>query len=202
MLPRKHENTYTNGVSAKKRADRFLSVERGLGGSNTVKEALIDNDLFDHSCRYAKPVLLQQVAEVVTVDQVDGWRSVSTRFSFGAQRERAGGDHQTLVSATSHGTPEVPDRAGRNTPGVALALEIARKAEERGDFVYAHPVDSAVARLAKHLYVAESSLSQQAHRKPLKGRRVDCLDFAEQLILPVEVLPGRCGLVVGLFTIA
>lgn len=59
----------------------------------------------------AKFVLLQQIAQIVTVDQFDWWRAVTARLLTGAAGECAGGHQQALLASPGHRTSEVPNRA-------------------------------------------------------------------------------------------
>ena len=55
------------------------------GGSDTVKPALVDVDLFDHSCLNAQPKLPEQVGETLAVNQVDRRRTVAGALGGGAK---------------------------------------------------------------------------------------------------------------------
>src|ERR1039458_3246219 len=83
----------------------------------------------------AELVLLEQVAELIAVDQIDGRRPVTGGLALGFGGVGAGCDQQALLAAPAHRPAEVAHGAGADAADVALALEEHGEAEQR------HPVD-------------------------------------------------------------
>jgi hypothetical protein len=111
--------------------------EVGWTSLELSKELRVNRDILDlpHAAVDAKLVLLEQVAELVPVDQVDGRRPVARGLALGFGGEGAGRDQQALLAAPAHRAAEVAHRAGADAADVTLALEEYREAEQR------HPVD-------------------------------------------------------------
>src|SRR3970282_1523144 len=111
---------------------RSWSMRIGGPASDLIEGARIDLDLF---CRArVRPgtdtELLEEIAKLRTVDEIDRWGTLSSRFALRIRRERPSRDEEPLVASPSHRTTEVSNGVGTNAPAVALALEEDREAHK------------------------------------------------------------------------
>jgi hypothetical protein len=74
-----------------------------LAPSELVKELRVDRDVLGLADGAADTefILLQQVAELITINEVDGRRPIAGCLALGFGREGAGCDQQTLVATTA-----------------------------------------------------------------------------------------------------
>src|SRR6266508_384834 len=115
-------------------------------------------------------VLLQQVAQAATIDQIHRRCTIPRRLRLGFTRERTSSDQQAFVSSTSHRTAEVPNCTGPDAASIPLALEEHRERHQRHP-VDPEPVNSAVTRAAGHRRADEAGLSEQALRESFESIR-------------------------------
>jgi hypothetical protein len=74
-----------------------------------VKETRIDGHVLFHPLAYfdPEPLILEQAAQPVTVDQLGGSSTVPSRLRLGVTGERSGCDQQLFLSPTCHRAAEV-----------------------------------------------------------------------------------------------
>src|SRR5271155_4032981 len=90
-------------------AEIAQGVPEPLAPSELSKEPRINRNVLDlpHAAVHTKLVLLQQVAELIAVDQIDGRRPVTGRLALGFGGVGACCDQQALVAAPAHRSAEV-----------------------------------------------------------------------------------------------
>src|SRR5215467_12684111 len=128
-----------------------------------VKEARVDSHVLLYPLTHlnAETELLEQVAQSVAIDQLDGRGAITGGLCLGLAGERACRDQQPFLATASHRAAEVPYYAGGNGPLVPLALEVDRKRHQR-QTVGARTIDATIAALARHGDVYESSFAEDA----------------------------------------
>ena len=130
-----------------------------------VEESCVEADVFLDPLTYvnAQPILTQQVAQTIAVDQLYRRRSIAHCFSLGVSSEGAGRNQQAFLTTSRHSSPEVSDDVRRDHTLVALALEIDGKRDQR-DAVGPGAIDSTVSALSRDCHVDEPGFAQDALR--------------------------------------
>ena len=93
----------------------------------TFKPDRVDSHSLDHLGFQTMAIFLEQVAEAVAVNEVEGNRARTDRLVCSLAGEVSRGDEQALVCTSLQGTAEFPGRIGAAAPFPALALEIDLK---------------------------------------------------------------------------
>src|SRR5690606_32620308 len=125
---------------------------------DAIEPILFDFDFLNHTRRNSKLILLEEIAETITVDQVNGNGPVPYRLFRCLTCKCAGGDEQPLVGAPLQRTSEITDIFGADAPFPALTLEIDLERYEV-DTQHTDTVDSTVAGFATHFYLNEPGLT-------------------------------------------
>ena len=87
------------------------SIMRGEErGSDRPKPPRVNVNLLHEASAHAELEILQEVAELSSIDEVDGRCAVSGSFAPGICRETAGGNEQSLVGASHHRAAKVSHR--------------------------------------------------------------------------------------------
>ena len=118
------------------------------------------NDL-DGLGGHSKLVVLQKIAEIHAVNQINGRRSVANSLTLCVLRESSRGQEQAFVRASNHGSSEIANLARSDRTGVPLALKTDME-REKVDAQDARAVNASISRPTSHFDLYESCLSQQA----------------------------------------
>src|SRR6185312_7155295 len=139
---------------------------------NFVEELRNDRHLFYHLDLHAETIVLEQLAERLAVDQIDGRRPIPCCLAARVRREGPCRDDEPLVGSSLHRATEIADCAGADGPLVPLAL----KQDMEGDEVHSNhtlAVNSTVSRFSSYLNLRESSCAQEPLRYPLERIGID-----------------------------
>ena len=150
-----------------------------------VKEAGIDSHVLLYPLAYvnAEAELLEQVAQSVPVDQLDGRSAIPGCLCLGFAGERSRRDQQPFLATASHRAAEVPYDTGGNGPLVPFALEVDRKRHQR-QTVGARTIDATIAALAGNGDVHESGFTEDALGQALKAIWWQLQQPGDELVLP------------------
>src|SRR6266566_3250624 len=151
-----------------------------------VEEARIDShDLLDLLPYFhAESEQLEQVAQSVAVDQLDGRSTVPGCFCLGVTGERSRRDQQPFLTPASHRAAEVSHDPRGDGPLVSLALEVHRERHQR-QTVGARAIYATIAALARYGDVDKSRFAEDALGQSLEpiGRQLQ--QPSDELILPL-----------------
>src|SRR5207249_2500926 len=96
----------------------------------------------------------------LTVDEIDGGRTVSHRLLARIAREAARRNDQTLLGSPHHGAPKVANGRGADGVLVTLALETDTERKHSGQPDDPVAVDATVATSARHRNLNEAGFSK------------------------------------------
>jgi hypothetical protein len=154
-----------------------------------IKERWIDKHiLLDPLANIdAETKFAEEIAKAVSVDELDRRSAIARSLGLRVAGERAGGNQQTLLSASSHRPAKVTYRTRRDGSLVALALEVHGEGHER-QTIGADAVDATITALSRDGYVDEASLPENSLSEALESVRCKVHESSDELILPVLVL--------------
>jgi hypothetical protein len=173
------------GWKARQRSTWLLSNSRGKA-SYGIKPSFIHIDFLNHLGLDTEAEVLEQIGQAFTVDEVDGWGTVTCSFLLRGPREGPRGEEKTLVGASHHGTPEVTDflRPDRALP--PLALEENLEAHDPLEAEDSNPVDAAISGTAGHTNLNEAAFSKNSLAQPLESIGGHARQLAHETLLPAR----------------
>jgi len=105
---------------------------------------VVNLDFFNLTGRQAKSGTLQEIAEFLTIDEVNGRSTIAGRLTLRIGRERARRHQQAFVCPSSHSASKVADCRSSDASFVPLALKEDAEADQV-DAQDSDAVDSAIA---------------------------------------------------------
>ena len=112
--------------------------------SDVFEPLVVDIHALDHLRLDSKTEFFQLVCKLISVDQINGWGTITCGLSHCVTRKRSRGDEEAFVGSADEGSPKISDVSGGDRALILLALKQNMETEKTADLDNSFSVNTAV----------------------------------------------------------